>query len=443
MDQAPGLPTSAVEWARRAQAAADSVNAGYGHRLFGIVPGTWIARTARPAPRRGGPWHYWWQAHYLDCLVDASWRRLGDPSTLGGDPSTQGGDPSTLGPDPSTQGGDPSAWGWGWWAEEPRELRLARRLLRTIRLRNALRFENAFYDDMAWLALSAGRAGALTERVRRRGLGAARTAARVLGRQLASADTPDLDGGLFWNTQRDFKNTPATAPAALFFARAGERERAQRLVDWLGARLFDADLGLYLDGLRLGPGGAAELVRDVWTYNQGPVLGALLELGGEANLARAEALVAAVGRGLTSEVRLGAAGAHDGAAAGGGEVRGGVVRALQANGDGDGGLFMGILARYLTVAAVHGGVAAPAREEARRLVVSTAESLWQGAEQRQDAGGRGAVLTFPMHPGQPASAAYPPGARVELSTQLQAWMVLEFAHQLTRAPGNAGKTAGK
>ena len=113
MDGAPGARTSAATWAERAQAAADSVNAGFGHRLFGLVPGTWIARTSRPAPRGGGPWHYWWQAHYLDCLVDASWRRLGDPASQGRDP--------------------------GWGVGEPRELALARRLLRTIRLRKALR----------------------------------------------------------------------------------------------------------------------------------------------------------------------------------------------------------------------------------------------------------------------------------------------------------------
>jgi predicted alpha-1,6-mannanase (GH76 family) len=291
---------------------------------------------------------------------------------------------------------------------------LARRLLRTVRIRNFLRFRNAYYDDMAWLVLAAGRTEFLTERIRERGLRSARTAARVLGAQLASADTDDLDGGLFWNTSRDFKNTPATAPAALFFARSGERERAQRLVDWLGARLFDPELGLYLDGLRIAPDGSTTLVRDVWTYNQGPVLGALLELGGEANLSRAAALIAAVGRRLT----------HDGPAPG--------TRVLEANGNGDGGLFMGILARYLTVAAIHDGLPADARETARRLVLDSAEALWAGAEQRT--GRRGErYWTFPMHPGQPASAAYPEGRRVELSTQLQAWMVLEFAHQLTRA----------
>jgi predicted alpha-1,6-mannanase (GH76 family) len=99
---------------------------------------------------------------------------------------------------------------------------------------------------------------------------------------------------------------------------------------------------------------------------------------------------------------------------------------------------MGILARYLTAAAVHGGLRAPARHEAARLVVCTAEAIWQGAEERPDPHGR-KLLTFPLHPGQPAAAAYPPGARVELSTQLQAWMVLEFAHQIARDPRNAEK----
>ncbi|GAB4100851.1 glycoside hydrolase family 76 protein [Sinomonas halotolerans] len=420
-----------AEWTERAQTAADSVNAGFGRRLLGFVPGTWIGSVSRPAGRFGrpwDPWHYWWQAHYLDCLVDAAWRQLGTGprNAPDGTPQRPGSDPATLPGDPGPQGHDPASDG----LREPRELRLARRLLRTVRIRNAFRFQNAFYDDMAWLVLAAGRADFLTERIRHRGLRAARTAARVLGAQLASAHTDDLDGGLFWSTARDFKNTPATAPAALFFARSGERERAQRLVDWLGTRLFDPDLGLYLDGLRIAPDGSTTLVRDVWTYNQGPVLGALLELGGPENLARAEALIAAVERGLTL-----ADGTHDAAAASRAEATPGIVRtgagALRANGDGDGGLFMGILARYLTVAAAHEGLSDEARATARRLVVATAEALWAGAERRTDTAGR-ELVTFPMHPGQAASAAYPPGAPVELSTQLQAWMVLEFADQLTR-----------
>ncbi|ASN50953.1 glycoside hydrolase family 76 protein [Sinomonas sp. R1AF57] len=406
MDQARGDQTSPAEWARRAQIAADSVNEGFGHRLLGFAPGTWIGSVVRP--RRVAlpwdPWHYWWQAHYLDCLVDASWRKLGGPAPQRGGPARQGQDPATQGQGPAT-GAGPSE------PREPRELRLARALLRTIRIRNFLQYRNAFYDDMAWLALAAGRAEFLTQRVDERGIRSARNAARVLGAQLASANTDDLEGGLFWNMKRDFKNTPATAPAALHFARAGDRERAQRLVDWLNARLLDPEQGLYLDGLRMSRDGSTTLVKDVWTYNQGPVLGALLELGGSANIGRAADLVEAVDRRLTLPL--------------------GETRVLQANGDGDGGLFMGILARYLTVAAVSSGLPAEARFTARRLVIDTAQAVWAGAEERTDGQGR-TVRTFPMHPGRPASDAYPEGRGVELSTQLQAWMLLEFAHQLTR-----------
>ncbi|BCT74788.1 glycoside hydrolase [Sinomonas cyclohexanicum] len=383
-------------WAERAQAAADSVNEGFGHRILRVVPGTWIASIARPARKIGrpwDPWHYWWQAHYLDCLVDASWRQLGH--------------------DPSAQGDDPSRGGG------PRELRLARALLASIKVRNFFQYRNAFYDDMAWLCLAADRAEHLTELVTHHGLRDARTVARTLGRQLVSANTSDGGGGLFWNTQRRFKNTPATSPAALFFARSGDRGRAQALVDWLHSTLFDPARGLYLDGINLNRDGTTELIEGIWTYNQGPVLGALVALGGPENLARAEALIAAVDAHLTVDWET-----HDGA-------RG---RALRGDGGGDGGLFMGILARYLTVAAVSRSVSPEARATARRLVVDTAEALWSGAEERQarrGAQGGETYWTFPQKPGQAASDEYPPGRRVELSTQLQAWMVLEFAHELT------------
>ena len=62
----------------RADEAAEAVIGHFGHRLFGL-PFTHLAAVARPAQHLwpfGQPWHYWWQAHYLDCLVDAGWREL-------------------------------------------------------------------------------------------------------------------------------------------------------------------------------------------------------------------------------------------------------------------------------------------------------------------------------------------------------------------------------
>ncbi|WP_028281324.1 glycoside hydrolase family 76 protein [Arthrobacter sp. H5] len=353
----------------RARLASESVTTAFGRGLLGL-PGTQLASTALPgAP--GGGWHYWWQAHYLDCLVDAAARKDGD--------------------------------------DDGAHRRRARRLLRGIWLRNGFRWTNSYYDDMAWLALAAARLG---------------SAPASLGRALESAHTADLGGGLFWNTARDFKNTPATAPAALFFARHGQRDRAQQLVEWLYARLWDAESGLFLDGIRLRDG--REVVeRTIYSYNQGPVLGALLSLGGEQNLRRAADLVGAVSDGLT--------------------LPGG---ALRTHGAGDGGLFTGILARYLALAA---GADLPdsVRGTARSMITTTADALWAGRTERTldinpgwtparmlaGAGTRPGSRrrTFLVFPSSAEDVTeYPTAAgTVQLSTQLQAWMIFEAAARVS------------
>ncbi len=367
-------PPSALD--ERAAEAERSVTALFAGRLGGM-PLTHLARVVHPPPAgsRGfgglrGPWHYWWQAHYLDAIVDAGLRalRTGDPAGA--------------------------------------QLRAGRgdRLLSTIRLRNRARWVNAFYDDMAWLALASARLQALHDALgrtaRRRRL---RSASRHLTEQLRSAHTDDVGGGLFWSRDRDFKNSPATGPAALHLARLGATDEARRLVDWLYARLWSAESGLVLDGIRLR-GGDEVLVPDVWSYNQGTVLGALVTLGDGESLARAAALVAAVDTHLTVEV--------DGR------------RALRTHGGGDGGLFTGILVRYLALAADTSDLDAEARRTARRLVADTADALWCGRVTLAVAGRRDPSV-FPLEPGGAA-----PGPPLELSPQLQAWTTIEVAATL-------------
>lgn len=334
----------------RAAAAAASVPAAFGGRLLGL-PGTHLAHVRLPH-RTGAPWHYWWQAHYLDCLVDAAVRE-------------------------------------GTTNDGAAHRSLARRLLRGIRLRNGGRWTNSYYDDMAWLALAALRA-------------ADTAGTRPISRftpVLASASTPDLGGGVFWNTSRDFKNTAATGPAALYFARIGRRKEAASLVDWLFARLQDPQTGLLLDGIRI-PG--ERLITDVYTYNQGPVLGALLVLGDPRSLDRATGLITAVSTHLV--------------------LPGG---ALRTHGGGDGGLFTGILARYLAQAAISTFLPEHTRTTAQALITTTAHALWEGRREREAGGRRSTVLVFPAAPGEDAGEG-----PVELSTQLQAWMVFEAAHRV-------------
>ncbi|MEA5454923.1 glycoside hydrolase family 76 protein [Sinomonas sp. JGH33] len=370
----PSDRAARADWAARADAAAKAVTGQFGHRLLGI-PGTWLAGVELPRARPQLPWsewHYWWQAHVLDCLVDAAIR---ERATL-----------------PHASGAEPPSFA------------LARRLVHTIRLRNFGAFGNLFFDDMAWLALAAGRVDALSRDVRGAGFGAARRASDALCRRLSGGDTRELGGGMWWSAKRDYKNTAATGPAALCFARRakdGDRRRAQALVDWLYAALFDPAQGLFLDGIhahrgnrRQGkPDETASLNRDVWTYNQGPVLGALLELGdddpdsalqAQGNLARAAQLIDAIDRGLAQDGIL----RSDGAA-------------------GDPALFRGILTRYLALAARDRRLPEDARGVARRLVLATADAAWTASAWRESS---------------------------ILSARLSAWMTLEAAWSASQTP---------
>lgn len=360
----------------RARFAEQSVHRLFEKPMFGL-PGTLLPDITWPGRREWtGPWHYWWLAQHLDCLIDAATRAR------------------RRGQQPAAQ----AAAG------------RAHRLLRTVRMRNVFTFVNHYYDDMAWLLLAAHRlerydaVGAPSPAAQaRRHLAA--SAGRALRARVYSADTPELGGGLYWNDRRDFKNVPATGPAAIFAARTGDTPRARALVDWMYAAVHEPDSGLFRDGLRVGADGTPVLVRDIYTYNQGTVLGALVELGDASSLTRAAALIDAI------ETRLTYPG----------------TTVLTTHGGHDGGLFTGITARYLALAAQAPGLDRDARLQAYSLVTATADALWAGRDERRPPSG---TAVFSPDPMVPADQGYPPGSSVELSTQLQAWMTLEAAATL-------------
>ncbi|HEX7428885.1 MAG TPA: fructose-bisphosphate aldolase, partial [Mycobacterium sp.] len=63
-------------WANRAASAEAAVAQRHLKRLWQL-PGTQLGVVAWPPTRRDrwfGTWHYWWQAHLLDNLVDAQLR---------------------------------------------------------------------------------------------------------------------------------------------------------------------------------------------------------------------------------------------------------------------------------------------------------------------------------------------------------------------------------
>ena len=97
---------------------------------------------------------------------------------------------------------------------------------------------------------------------------------------------------------------------------------------------------------------------------------------------------------------------------------------LPGCGGGDGGLFAGILARYLVVAALR---RPELTDAAGRIVLASADAVWHG---RLD--GRSGPV-FSAEWSRPARTPRRGVAEADLSVQLSAWMVLEAAARLPRS----------
>ena len=398
---------SISEYAQRtssqAATAADSVTDTFVHRILG-VPGALIGSVQVPDPRplsqRLSTWHYWWQAHLLDCMIDAGQRHLRE--------------------------GDMTA------AQE--QLHRARALLRGINMRNYGRFANDYFDDMAWLTLAVDRMNSFCIDLTGATDVAAQDAGAALFEQLAKGFSSV--GGMSWRkSKRDFVNAAATAPTALAYARAGDPKTAAALMDWMNETLWDAEHSLYIDGVNVR-GDKYEYEHSEFTYNQGTALGALLGLAAsdvpcEVDPAeRAERLIVGIVKHMTEEVEF---------------LSGMRGRILISHGDGDGGLFTGILVRYLGVAASSPLLSDEAQILASTLVYSTARALWEGRREfdpnlpmneygidPNEIRGK-ALVQFSPRFTEPMSKVVKPGAPVELSTQVQAWTIFETAARLAHA----------
>jgi predicted alpha-1,6-mannanase (GH76 family) len=294
-------------------------------------------------------------------------------------------------------------WHWNYWWQaqlldclvdaqlrspsEERE-RLIGRFVRSIRLRNLGRWTNEYYDDIAWLGLALQRVSAVTGQD-------VRGALRPISAQLREGWSPDAGGGIWWRRHDDFKNVPANGPAAIFHTRQGDVERGRELTEWMSEWLVDPETGLVWDGLRAGSG---EVVKLIYTYCQGVYLGACLEL---SEVDAAERTVLAVARHCAAD---------------------GV---LSGQGGGDGGLFAGILARYVALAALRLPPGEPA-STARSLVLASADASWTGAVDVHGGPLFGAEWLTPA-PQLPLPRRHPVR---DLSVQVGAWLLLEAAATL-------------
>jgi predicted alpha-1,6-mannanase (GH76 family) len=191
------------------------------------------------------------------------------------------------------------------------------------------------------------------------------------------------------------------------------------MADWIDETLIDQETHLVFDGIKGG-----SLVRAQYTYCQGVVLGLEVELAARTkdpdHAERVHRLVAAV---------------RDNMAPGG---------VIQGAGGGDGGLFNGILARYLALVATTLPENTPAdtaaRAAAKELVLTSAKSAW---DLRQTVDGLPLFAAFwdreaelPKIGGK--EAQFVAGAvnaseipERDLSVQLSGWMLMEAAHTLS------------
>jgi len=306
--------------------------------------------------------NYWWNAHALDVLVDGYVR--------------------TRKPD-----------------YKPRMTAL----LNGVKATNGGVLPNEYYDDMEWMALACLRAHVAT------GDAAFLDAASLLWTDIQGAwNLTGANGGLAWRkTQTDYKNTPANAPAVILAARlyrlnkkAADLEWAKRIYTWLRATLVDASSGLVWDGINREGNGQIDK-HWKFTYNQGIFIGAALELykitGDQTYLNDAIRTADYAISNFT------------------------VNGIFRPEGQGDAGLFKGILVRYLALLAEE-----PTLPKNKRQAY--VQSLRLNAETLYNHGIRRPALRI----GPNWSQAPVEGTSIDFSTQLSGVMLIEIAASLSK-----------
>lgn len=387
------------KWAHRADLAEAAIHDRHASRVWGLLRTNLAVVSWPPVLKEKAfiNWHYWWQAHYLDCQVDAASRM----------------------------------------PTKSRRRRL-KNTVRGIHARNGRFTHNRYYDDKAWLALALNRMGGL-EKLR------IPSGTKELEFDIISG-IDQTTGVLPWRRGETFFNVPSNGPGAIMMARTGRLDQATGIVDWIFDNLVDDD-GLIMDGVRMRMHGP-EIVRNIHPYNQGVALGACLEIAlelreragfghteGIAGIADADKVDESMRFITRIRELIQAVAVHMATPAG-------VID--WDSGDGDGGLFKGILARYLADVAVRLPADTPANRAAKklaaRLVIASATSVWN---HRLEVDGLPVFATdwtadarLPHNYGL-GSTSFGEAVGViriaerDLSVQLSGWMLLEAAARVS------------
>jgi predicted alpha-1,6-mannanase (GH76 family) len=227
-------------------------------------------------------------------------------------------------------------------------------------------FVNMFFDDNGWWGLAWVAAYDLTGELRY--LDAARA---IFARNLDGWDGA-CGGGLWWNTERTYKNAITNELFLTLAAQLHQRTPADgeylswalQAWKWLTARALIGPGGLVNDGLTAD---CANNGGTPWTYNQGVILGGLAVLhdvtGDRDYLRHGEFIADAALGGLTSS-------------------RGILTEPCEAAAggcNGDATQFKGIFARYLHEFYLRSG-----KPAYREFLLANADSVWDNARNSDD-----------------------------------------------------------
>lgn len=268
--------------------------------------------------------NYWPQAHGLDILVDASMRT-----------------------DSSTYTNYMASWYTG------------------VQASNGGTFIGQYYDDMGWNALAMLRAYDVTKNDQWK------TASQAVWVNIQGGWNTIEGGGIAWQKQELYnKGTPANGNACILAARMYEHFSdpadlawAQKIYNWEKSTLVDPGTGFVYDGINENNDG---VLNTTWffTYNQGLFIGAALELfnatGQQSYLSDA---ILTANNAITDPRIISNGLLHD-------------------EGQGDGGLFKGVLVRYLTQLTLCKSIDANTQGRYVAFLKTNAQSLWLKATTR-------------------------------------------------------------
>ncbi|MBN1997942.1 glycosyl hydrolase [candidate division KSB1 bacterium] len=297
--------------------------------------------------------NYWWQAHGLNAIVDASIRVKND-----------------------------------------KYFKMISDFYNGIGIAND-GFINDFYDDMAWMGIALLRAYEQTN------INKYLDTSTQLWDNITTGWNENNGGGIAWNKhQLTYKNTPSNATTAILSFRlyAITKDKkyfdlGEKTMNWLYDTLVDKSSGMVWDGIGRTE---ANLIDDNWlfTYNQGIFLGACIEFynTSQKEIWRERAI-------KTADNAIIAFTGH--------------FNVLKDEGKGDGGLFKGILIRYLKYLSDQPFLDKAKSDVYKAFIKNNSEVLWKAGK----------------------SASYPytfnhdwtknPAGEIDLSVQLSGVFLLE------------------